>query len=520
MLITAGASAQSAVDALTVSPSQLRGSARFISMGGAFTSLGGDISCMTQNPAGLGMYRYSDIGLTFDVSFRNYKNVTNRGNYSQNETRATFDNFGYVGVTNLNGAMRNFQWGFSYSRIGKFDRITSNYTDPTNTSLSNYIASYTNGVSSDNLLDVSDGPDPFESGEDWLSILAYNSLMINNTTANDRYAGLYQNGTNGDAEVFQRERGYLDEYNIDFAGNVSDVVYWGVGVGIMDLNYTLESNYSESMAGALIYDDATKNLATGNGYFNLYNWKTISGTGANIKLGVIVRPLDQLRIGIAVHTPTWMHLSHQGYGDVTQYNYTPDGTTDTNSNGYSTPDYDYKSRLTTPWRFMLGISGVVGGRAILSADYERVAYADMKMKQESGYYGSFEDNTYANEDIKNNYRAANIFRLGAEYRIDNNWSVRAGYNYQSSCVKQEAKAPGAMIYTSGTAPDYTFFGDTQNVSLGLGYHSGGWYADIAWQFTRKKGTWHAYTDFDGLRAPTAGVTDTYNNIVISTGLRF
>ena len=109
MLFTAGVSAQSAVDALSVSPSQLRGSARFVSMGGAFTSLGGDISCMTQNPAGLGMYRYSDVGLTFDVSFRNYKNVTNQGSFSQNETRATFDNFGYVGVTNLNGAMRNFQ---------------------------------------------------------------------------------------------------------------------------------------------------------------------------------------------------------------------------------------------------------------------------------------------------------------------------------------------------------------------------------------------------------------------------
>ena len=36
--------AQSALDAYSVSQNDLRGSARFMSMGGAFTALGGDIS--------------------------------------------------------------------------------------------------------------------------------------------------------------------------------------------------------------------------------------------------------------------------------------------------------------------------------------------------------------------------------------------------------------------------------------------------------------------------------------------
>ena len=56
-MIAGGAMAQSAVDAYMVTPTQLRGSARFVGMGGAFTSLGGDLTCMTQNPAGLGIYR-------------------------------------------------------------------------------------------------------------------------------------------------------------------------------------------------------------------------------------------------------------------------------------------------------------------------------------------------------------------------------------------------------------------------------------------------------------------------------
>ena len=94
--------AQTAIDAYTITPAELRGSARFIGMGGAFTSLGSDLSCLKQNPAGIGLYRSSDIGLTFDISFRNSSGKTNTGNYKQSYTKAYFDNF-YLG--NLEYAM-------------------------------------------------------------------------------------------------------------------------------------------------------------------------------------------------------------------------------------------------------------------------------------------------------------------------------------------------------------------------------------------------------------------------------
>lgn len=90
--------AQSAIDAYNITPTQLRGSARFVAMGGAFTSLGGDLTSMTQNPAGLGIYRSSDIGLTFDISPRKFTSITDAGKYSDSRTPVVFDNFGYVGV--------------------------------------------------------------------------------------------------------------------------------------------------------------------------------------------------------------------------------------------------------------------------------------------------------------------------------------------------------------------------------------------------------------------------------------
>ncbi len=518
-LATAGASAQTAVDAYMLTPVQLRGTARFVGMGGAFTSLGGDISSMTQNPAGLGIYRSSDLGFTFSISPRNYSSKTSLASWKDNETRAYFDNFGYVGVMNLSGTLSAIQWGVSYNRLASFDRLSYSHNEPTETSLSNYIASYTNGVHSDDLLS-SDQDNPYITGVDWLSALAYNAYMINNDGSNYSYAGLYKNGTVGDALYSARERGYIDEYNIDIAGNVSDIVYWGLGLGIVDLSYSSESNYSESMADALVFNRANETLSSGSAGFNLYNNRYVSGSGVNLKLGVIVRPEEWLRIGVAFHTPTWLRLNHSGYGEV-YYNYTPNGETP-NSSSVDTPDYSYASRLSTPWRLMAGISTTIAGQAILSLDYEHVAYDNMSMKEQSSTFpGTFVENTYANTDIKDYFKAANIIRIGAEYRINSSFSVRAGYNWQSTAVRNSAMNGESTIYTSGTDPSYTFHGDTNTFTLGAGYKYRSWYIDLAYQHSHRTGTFRAYTPFENYRnTPSAEVATTQNNIVVSTGFRF
>lgn len=521
-VISGQAMAQSAVDAYNLTSTELRGTARFVGMGGAFTSLGGDLSTLGQNPAGIGIYRRNEIGATLDISIRNYKTTASQSALSDSETKCMFDNVGYIGSIAMPGAMKTFNWGVSYSRVNSFDRISQGYMRPTGTSLSNYIASYTNGVPSSDLLLTKDFNPYADTNEDWLSILAYNSYMISNVGNDTEYAGLFQNGTDGDAEYYNHEWGYTDEYNIDFGGNISDIVYWGLAVGIIDMQYSRQTVYNESMADAAVYDQRTDAITDGSAYFNLVNEQYINGTGANLKVGLILRPIDELRIGVAVHTPTWMHLTHGGVGDVTDYNYTPNGSQNTLSGDSYTDNFDFSSRLTTPWRLMFGASTVVGGRAILSADYEYLAYNDMKMKQQNyGNYGSsFVDNTYANEDIKNYYRGANIIRIGAEYRVTPGFSVRAGYNYQQSAVKQDA-ADGAMtIYTSGTNPSYTFNKDTQSISLGLGYRYKAWYIDATYQHVHRAATFHAYTNFNGAIAPTAKVSNNFNNIIISTGLKF
>lgn len=524
------ASAQSAIDAYNMNTSQLRGTARFIAMGGAFTSLGGDISCMTQNPAGLGLYRRSEIGGTFDVSIRSYAATTPTQKNTTHQTKAFFDNLGYVGTANLGGTLRTFTWGVSYNRLAEHDRRFSGYNNPTSGSLSNYIASFTNGVNSGDMLfnDATKYNPYLDSDIDWLSILAYNSYMISNIDSNndgdkDRlYAGLYQNGTVGDALYTVHERGYTDEYNIDFAGNISDILYWGIGVGIVDMNYRSAVEYSESMSGALIYGGTGNKLTTGNAGFGILNQKQITGTGANLKFGLIIRPVDMLRIGFAIHTPSWMSMSSTGYAD-TQFNYTPDGTTNTLSNSEYTETYDYNWKMNTPWRFMVGVSAVFGTRAILSLDYERVAYNDTKVKYQnySSWGDSYVSDDKVNTDTKEYFQASNIVRVGLEYRITPRFSARAGFNYQTSNVRDAAADGYSVISTAGTDPSYTFNKATENICLGLGYRYKGWYIDLTYQHVRHSSTFHAYTPYDQVTdTPSANVVSSLNNIVISTGIRF
>lgn len=521
-LLAAGAAfGQSAVDAYTVTPVQLRGTARFVGMGGAFTSLGGDLSSMNQNPAGLGMYRSSDVGLTFDISARSVTSTSPTDITKETQTKAYFDNVGYVGTFNLKGALKSLSFGVGYSRVATFDRVMSGYQNPSPGSLSNYVASFTQGVNSSDLLDDTGYNPYFDSQEDWLSILSYNAAIISNTNNNESYAGLYNTGTHGDALYTTREWGGMDEYSINIAGNVNDMVYWGAGVNITDLSYNSSNYYSESMEKALIYNNVTDALTTGNAGFDLSNVRSISGTGVNLKFGVIVRVADFLRIGAAVHTPTWMSLRHQGFGSM-QGRYTPDGYQKAQTYDCDTPNYDYDSRLNSPWRFMFGASATISSYGIISLDYERVNYNAMSMKEAAytGYQSSFVPNTYANQDIKDYFQGANIIRLGLEGRITPQLSVRFGVNRQSSGVKSKAYNGDVQIFTSGTDPSYIFNDNTVNISGGVGYRIGGWYIDLTYQHTNQKSTYRAYTPYNGVDSPVAALSNNHNNVILTTGFRF
>lgn len=534
--------AQGAVDLYQVSQTELRGTARFMSMAGAFGALGGDLSTMRQNPAGIGVYRRSEVGLTLDIDIQNSKFASPGESVMSRQTKVACDNFGYVGSVRLdNDVMPYFTWGASYGRAMSFNRTYKGRISGINNSLSNYIAAnFADGYSMYELdgiiLSPSGEPtderyDPYFQGNvnaPWLGILGYQAFMANPESAgSSKYFGLFGDNSFGSSTVNVREKGYVDEYNISFGGNLMNTLYWGLSFGITDLSFTQETYYTEDLGNAYVVTKEDPYTPINGGAYNgLYNFYNVSGSGFNCKFGLIFKPVNELRLGFAVHTPTYYNLSYNvnAAADFAYWKGDAEQPYLTNMQGYAvkpeTNEYletglgYYDRKMRTPWRMIFSAAGVVGGRAILSMDYEYEAYKDMRVSDE---YGQFEDVT---QDVKNYYRATNTIRVGAEYRITPQFSLRAGYSYKSSPAQESAYNNQQYIYTAGTNPMYIFDSSIQYVTCGLGYRTGGFSIDAAYVHKHRESAWSAFSVFDEWSVPSGKITDNNSHIVLSLGYKF
>lgn len=537
------ASAQGFTDAYNLSQTELRGSARFMGMGGAFTALGADLSALNQNPAGIGMYRGSDIGLTLGVDINTNESSGDGLTDTNTFTRANLNSAGYVG-TMIFGDNRDcsVSWGFSYNRLMRFDRQYNGAMSNMQTSLSNYVASFTNGVDPSKLwMSDSEGRElyPYDNwsanAPDWMSVLFYNSGMINSvpTTTSDGqvvetdvYAGLWEHGySSGIADYSIREKGHADEYNFTIGGMIMNVVSWGIGVGITDLDFTREYWYGEQIDDANVpayplgFTSGTANRA------DLIAYQKVSGTGANFKFGAIIKPVQQFRIGLAVHTPTYYSFDVSSYGDTDFRFSIPNDPTYKFEGTEGTPWDDYSYRLHTPWKLMAGVAFVIGPKAILSADYEYDAYSDMKQKDNDGF-----DFTGNNDRISRFYRGTSNFRIGLEYRFTPQLSGRLGFNTQASAAGKELKdsnTDGSLTYvsTAGQDPSYEVHNSNTYITAGLGYRVNGFYFDLAYvhkHTTSELNAFTPFTDYDGgwSMAPSAKLTGNMSQIVATLGYRF
>lgn len=521
-VLPAMAMAQSAISAYQLAPNDLRGTARFMSMAGAFTALGGDLSSLNQNPAGIGIYRSSEVGLTLDLDLASSSvdDGIYGGKWKENNTFFACNNFGYIGSVNTNSdVMPYFQWGASYSRVASFDRTFSGSYGSLGTSMSNYIANFSNGYSPYEL-GQSNNYDPYyDSDADWLSILAYNAYIINPVGSTSQYNGLFNEGvTTGNAEFNVRERGRVDEYSINFGGNFVDMVYWGIGFGITDMSFKQEAFYDEELQNARIARTTamTGTTTIGNAYYGLSNWRHVKGAGFNFKVGLIVKPINELRFGVSLATPTYYNLTESYDGNI-YYSYSKEASTVGDGTAFTDGAYfDWKYR--TPLCLNAGIAGVLGGRFIASVDYQLDAYKNMKI---SDSWGEFTDITY---DIKSYYKNVNTIRLGLEYRFSPLFSLRAGWANTFSGVEKDVIDGEEYVVTSGTNPAYTFERSTRYLTAGLGFRSKGFSADLAYVNRHRSSTYQPFSSYsegnDWWYAPYSDFTSNDNHIVLSLSYRF
>ena len=162
---------------------------------------------------------------------------------------------------------------------------------------------------------------------------------------------------------------------------------------------------------------------------------------------------------------------------------------------------------------MLSAAGVVCGRAIVSFDYEYVGQQNAAISDDRGEFLDITD------DIHRYYKAGNIFRVGAEFKVTPQFAVRAGYNYQMSPVKNEVQDNMIPVTTSGMQTSYTLDNNTQYITAGLGYRWDNFYVDAAYVHKKRESVYHAFSP-SSQQAPTASITDNNYRFVLSLGFKF
>ena len=426
MVFAAGMYAQNAYDALRYSGQFAEGTARSAAMGNAMVAVGGDMGGLTINPAASAVYRYSEFMFTPTVTVAGMESEYLGLSASANKTRAGVANFGYVGSfsTYKSSGLVSWSIGLLLNKQNNFTGARKVYGQTDASSWLASLAYNTDGIYAPNM-DLTDRNEPFySSNASWNSILAWNASLLDTLpgTSDLYYAAtenLYGNDISVGGELAQRFNaesvGNITEAVINWGGNFSDRLFVGVNMGIQSIMYKYEELMSEEALNSADFH-------SGFSYFSYgYRYKA-TGTGINLKAGLIYLPAKWLRLGASVSTPTWMFLSEEW----------ENGVNSEFDDGYSqrivSPLGTYNYRLNTPFRWNVGAAVMLGNRGVISVDYESVDYTKAKLRDADYEFGYDVENS----DIRKLFVKQDIFRIGAEMNINPAFALRAGYQYHSS----------------------------------------------------------------------------------------
>jgi hypothetical protein len=491
-------------DAYTISNSELNGTARSMSMGGAFGALGGDLSVISINPAGLGIYRSSEISGTFALSMMNTS--TNWAGAVKDASKTTFtpDNIGFeLYLPESVGSIVNWNVGFSYNRLKNFNReYKMQNRSGLRHSIGDYVASRSYGIRESNLM-LDDSYDPYESpflNGDWLSILGYESGMMY-PVENDSYSGFFNDYKPTNAYLRVTEKGQLDEMNFGIGMNISDFLFLGTSVSVTELDYRYNSAYDE--------------VNELNDRIYLDNWLNTEGKGFAFNFGAIMN-LNVVRLGVAYSTPKWYKMTDYYDAVATSYLDEDDDalTAYTPENSYS----EYKFKSPGKWTFSGAV--IIGKSALLSADYELTNYKGMHYSDQNGH----DDNFYMNDYIEEDFGKSHTLRLGGELKVTPQFAIRAGYVVQSSPMSTALVNNDitAEVTPAGTIPHFTTTSASTNyITAGLGYRfTPNFYMDLACVYKTNEAKAYAFSRTVDVTSEPASLKNKSTRLALTLGYKF
>lgn len=517
--LASAAAAQNQYDALRFLGNDVNGTARFVGMGGAMSSLGADLSTIGTNPAGIGLYRSNDVALSFGFNANKSHSDFNGSVMDESRNRASFDQVGFVWSTKIGNKtdLRFLNFAFNYHKRVNFNRQFASKGGLNGNSLTWQMADMIDGAGyqTDNHFNgLLDANNPYTESSfydtPYLGAMGARTGLVDvdwddkgNITKIYGWEGI-------DGEYYSRETGSVNEYDFNVSFNVRDRFYFGATLGVYDIDYLRYSSYGENVQR---FD--REYLAN----FTLNNTYKTEGIGIDLKVGTIIRPFEYspFRFGLAIHTPILYNMSDR-YTSVLTSNLPSASYIENLADYLYGGQYVWDYRLITPWRFNVSVGTIVGGIMALDAEYEFENYSATKLQNAEGV------ELNGQSAIKETLKGVHSFRVGMETKVSSAFSVRAGYHFRSTPITGDAFKNIPVTDNTRTDAEYLNLKSRQAVSVGLGYRGRLVYADVAYKYDFYKGDFYA---FDGgldqsgnlLLSPTK-VNNERHQLLFTIGVHF
>lgn len=489
-------------DILKYGWAQPSGSARQLAIGGALTALGGDIGSTFVNPAGLGLYKTGEFVLSPGLQFLT-SNGTFRGTQTlaNNLSRFNLGASGFViGGTNSNSKWTNQTISIAINQTANFNSTVhyrgindySSFAEPLADEFANSNLSIDNALNSPNI--------------SLLTKMGLYTYLIDTATIGGSKQVIARSEQAGILQQDQRvtTTGGINELAFGIATNMDDRVYLGITIGIPFVNYQRRTDWREEDANG-----------KGNNEFSYSTYSetyTSKGAGVNVKLGLMFKPTNSLRVGLAIHTPSIFGLTDRISANMTTDIDTARGSVkvfSVNSNTVNDNiDPEYKYDLNTPLRLMGGLSYILNGvsdvtkqQGFISADVEYVGYGMMRYSSSDAVNYS-QDFSNENSVIKDFYKSAVNFRVGGELKF-NTLMTRLGFAYFGNPYKDPVLKATRM-----------------NISGGLGYRDKGYFLDLTYVHTLQTDVHFPYRVNYPRQNTFAELKDKNGGLTLTFGVKF
>jgi hypothetical protein len=423
------------------------GTARQQAIGGAMGSLGGEISSVFVNPAGLGMYRSSE--LVISPGFQFAKDHSNFRGTSASGAGAGKFNIGASGIVlGLNqDDESNNAFSIAVNQTGNFK---NNLLYRGQNDYSSYSEQYAEEFANSGLgIDEAISSPSVSYG----TRMALYTYLIDTATINGqtKVIGLPQNAALLNQQYNAVSRGGITEIALSYAGSYHNKWYVGLTLGIPIYSYSRMLTFTESDATG-----NTNNNFASSTYSENY---TSKGAGGNLKVGLIYKPMPALRLGFAIHSSTTFALKDNISASMTTNTENYAHIVSINSAaldaGSGTTANESRYNAVSPWKFILSaayvfqeIEEVTKQRGFITADLEYVTNS-------GSYFSANENSTLpdsyfsaVNQAIRAIYKNSFNLRVGGELKF-NIWAARAGFAFYGSPYAQTGSGANRMYISAG-----------------------------------------------------------------------